>query len=73
VKSDGNQDSEISNGLAKIYIETNYSPKEFLMNNLYYNPKIIGKFCEEQKNNNPMLAFLAYNRAKKKMVNVIMN
>ena len=49
------------NALAKIYIETGTKDaQDFLIKNVFYDSKIIGKFCEER---NPDLAFTAYKRA----------
>jgi clathrin heavy chain len=49
--------------LAKIYIDTNnqtHPPAEFLIENKFYDPKVIGKYCEEK---DPHLAYTAYKRA----------
>jgi len=52
-------DTPIYNGLAKIYIDSNKNPEQFLLNNNFYDPKVIGKYCE---NRDPQLAFIAYKR-----------
>jgi clathrin heavy chain len=43
-----------------IYIDINKDPQTFLINNPYYDSKVVGKYCEER---NPDLAFIAYKRA----------
>lgn len=54
------QDTALHNALAKIYIDINKDPQTFLINNQYYDSKVVGKYCEES---NPELAFTAYKRA----------
>ena len=53
------QDPALHNALAKIYVDINKNPENFLMNNEYYDSKVVGKYCEER---NPDLAFTAYKR-----------
>lgn len=55
-----NQEPELHNALAKIYIDINKDPQDFLIKNQFYDSKIVGKYCEER---NPDLAFTAYKRA----------
>lgn len=50
----------LHNAIAKIKIDTNQDPESFLLNNQYYNSKIVGKFCEER---DPHFAVIAYKRA----------
>jgi clathrin heavy chain len=57
---EGIVDSPIHTALAKIYIDTNRDPEDFLIRNEFYDPKIVGKYCEER---NPELAVKAYTRA----------
>lgn len=57
---EGNQLPAVHNALAKIKIDTNQDPENFLTNNQFYDPKIIGKFCEER---DPHLAVIAYKRS----------
>lgn len=45
------------NAYAKILIETSNNPEKFLMENSYYEPLVIGKYCEKRE---PQLAVLAY-------------
>lgn len=46
--------------MAKIYIDINNNPENFLINNQFYDSKVVGKYCEER---NPDFAFTAYKRA----------
>lgn len=32
--------------MARIKIDTNQNPQQFLMTNQFYDPKDVGKFCE---------------------------
>mmetsp|Transcript_7985 Transcript_7985/g.15241 ORF Transcript_7985/g.15241 Transcript_7985/m.15241 type:complete len:1712 (+) Transcript_7985:39-5174(+) len=56
----GTEDPFVHNGLAKIYVDTNNNPKNFLETNTHYDPAVVGKFCEAR---DPQLAFVAYRRA----------
>merc|ERR1712151_1440525 len=47
------------NALGKIYITLNRDPKAFLKNNMLYDPKVLGPFCESL---DPSLAFVAYKK-----------
>jgi len=64
------QDPALHNALAKIYIEINNDPQKFLIENEYYDSKIIGKYCEER---NPDLAYTAYKRAWGECDNELIN
>jgi len=55
----GSTDPATHNALGKIYITLNRDPKAFLTTNLFYDPKIIGPFCESL---DPSLAFIAYKK-----------
>jgi clathrin heavy chain len=57
--SEGNQSSELHTALAKIYIDTNKDADNFLINNAFYDPKVVGKYCEERE---PLKAYLAYKK-----------
>ncbi len=57
--SEGNQEEAVHNALAKIFIDLNREPKEFLINNQYYNSKVVGQYCEHR---DPFLAYVAYRR-----------
>ncbi|KAI8886497.1 clathrin heavy chain [Backusella circina FSU 941] len=59
--SEGSQDPEVYNALAKIYIDTNNNPEPFLKENEFYNPRIIGKYCEKR---DPYLAFICYQKGQ---------
>lgn len=54
------QEPALHNALAKIYIDINQNPENFLINNQFYDSKVVGKYCEER---NPDYAFTAYKRA----------
>jgi clathrin heavy chain len=58
--TEGNQLPAIHNALAKIKIDTNQDPQNFLVNNPFYDSKEIGQYCEDR---DPHLAFMAYKRA----------
>jgi clathrin heavy chain len=45
--------------MAKIKVDTNQNPQQFLGKNQFYDPKVIGKFCEDR---DPHLAVIAYKR-----------
>lgn len=45
--------------MAKIKIDTNQNPQQFLSQNQYYDPHVVGKFCEER---DPHLAVIVYKR-----------
>lgn len=47
------------NALGKIYITINRDPKSFLLNNMFYDPKVLGPYCEAL---DPQLAFIAYKK-----------
>jgi clathrin heavy chain len=57
----GNQEPATHNAIGKIYITLNRDPLQFLNNNQYYDPKVIGQFCEKT---DPHLAFVAYKHAR---------
>lgn len=56
----GSTEAGTHNALGKIYITLNKDPKAFLANNMFYDPKVLGKFCESL---DPSLAFLAYKKS----------
>lgn len=49
----------VHNAMAKIKIDTHQNPQLFLSTNQFYDPKIIGHFCEDR---DPHLAVIAYKR-----------
>ena len=57
---EGNPTPALHNALAMIYVETNNNAKDYLMNNKYYDPKVVGQYCEDR---DPQLALLAYKKA----------
>jgi clathrin heavy chain len=48
------------NAIGKIYITLNREPKQFLEHNQFYDPSVIGQFCERL---DPSLAVVAYKHA----------
>ena len=67
---EGNPTPALHNALAMIYIETNNNAKDFLMNNKYYDPKVVGQFCEDR---DPQLALFAYKKAAGKCDDELIN
>eukprot|EP01038_Epipyxis_sp_PR26KG_P012690 gene12690-17015_t len=59
--SQGNTETATHNAIGKIYITLNRDPLQFLQNNQFYDPKVIGLFCEKL---DPHLAFVAYKHAR---------
>lgn len=59
--SEGIQEPALYNALAKIYIDTNKDAEQFLLNNPYYDSRVVGKYCEKR---DPHLAFIAYKRGQ---------
>jgi len=57
--AEGNIEPATHNALAKIYIDSNKSPEQFLTTNQFYDSKVVGKYCEKR---DPYLAFVAYKR-----------
>jgi clathrin heavy chain len=55
----GSTEAGTHNALGKIYITLNRDPKAFLKNNMFYDPKVLGPFCESL---DPSLAFFAYQK-----------
>jgi len=55
----GSTEPGTHNALGKIYITLNRDPKAFLLNNMFYDPKVLGPYCESL---DPSLAFVAYKR-----------
>jgi len=56
----GSTEPGTHNALGKIYITLNRDPKSFLINNMFYDPKVLGPYCESL---DPQLAFIAYKKA----------
>ncbi|KAI9318659.1 hypothetical protein BX666DRAFT_1930315 [Dichotomocladium elegans] len=59
--TDGSTDKEVYNALAKIYIDTNNNPEPFLKDNEFYDPRVIGKYCEKR---DPTLAYICYEKGQ---------
>jgi clathrin heavy chain len=55
----GSTEPGTHNALGKIYITLNRDPKAFLLNNMFYDPKVLGSYCESL---DPQLAFIAYKK-----------
>ncbi|KAL9713749.1 Clathrin heavy chain [Leucoagaricus gongylophorus] len=53
----GSQDTPVFNAIAKIYIDSNNNPEQFLKENNLYDPLVVGHFCEAR---DPYLAYIAY-------------
>eukprot|EP00931_Biecheleriopsis_adriatica_P053822 TRINITY_DN3159_c0_g1_i5.p1 TRINITY_DN3159_c0_g1~~TRINITY_DN3159_c0_g1_i5.p1 ORF type:complete len:1502 (+),score=433.83 TRINITY_DN3159_c0_g1_i5:139-4506(+) len=58
--AEGNQDPHLHNAMAKILIDTNRDPENFLKTNAFYDSTVVGKYCEDR---DPHLAYTAYKRA----------
>jgi len=57
----GNQQQAVYNALAKIYIDSNSNPEQFLKSNDQYDTLTVGKYCEKR---DPSLAFIAYSKGQ---------
>lgn len=57
--AEGNTEVATHNALAKIAVDTNNNAELFLKDNIYYDSKVVGAYCEKR---DPHLAFLAYKR-----------
>ena len=57
----GNSEVATHNAIGKIYVTLNRDPVQFLTNNQFYDPKVLGAFCEKL---DPHLAFVAYKHAR---------
>ena len=57
--NEGVQEAPVHNALMKIYIDMNNRPEEYLAQNMYYDSKVVGEYCEKR---DPQLSFLAYKR-----------
>ncbi|KAI9012382.1 hypothetical protein DFJ74DRAFT_710372 [Hyaloraphidium curvatum] len=56
---EGSGDVNVFNAIAKIYIDTNNNPEQFLKTNTVYDSRVVGHYCEKR---DPYLAFIAYER-----------
>lgn len=57
--AEGNAEPATHNALVKIYIDMNRDPESLLLNNRFYDSRVVGAYCE---NRDPHLAFIAYKR-----------
>ncbi|KAJ2895341.1 uncharacterized protein MKZ38_006691 [Zalerion maritima] len=57
----GNQQQAVYNALAKIYIDSNNNPEQFLKENNQYDSLVVGKYCEKR---DPNLAYIAYSKGQ---------
>ena len=57
----GNQQQAVYNALAKIYIDSNNNPEQFLKENNLYDTLTVGKYCEKR---DPSLAYVAYRKGQ---------
>lgn len=66
---EGATDEPTHNAIAKIYIDSTNNPEKFLRENLYYDSKVVGKYCEKR---DPHYAFLSYERGQcdQELINV---
>ncbi|VWU49831.1 clathrin heavy chain, putative [Hepatocystis sp. ex Piliocolobus tephrosceles] len=69
--NEGYENIELHNALAKIYIDLNKDPENFLKTNNFYDKKLIGKYCEDLDSH---LAYIAYERSNgecdKELINI---
>lgn len=56
---EGATDAATHNAIAKIYIDSNNDAERFLLTNPHYDPRVVGKYCE---NRDPHLSVVAYKR-----------
>eukprot|EP01052_Picozoa_sp_SAG31_P009399 SAG31_NODE_492_length_14913_cov_4.109086_5_plen_1645_part_00 len=57
--NEGSTDTSVHTALAKIYVDSNQNPEQFLLTNQYYNALDVGKHCEARY---PALAVTAYQK-----------
>ncbi|KAK5112979.1 hypothetical protein LTR62_003801 [Meristemomyces frigidus] len=57
----GNQQQAVYNALAKIYIDSNANPEQFLKENNLYDTLEVGRYCQAR---DPNLAFIAYQKGQ---------
>jgi clathrin heavy chain len=58
---EGSQEPAVYNALAKIYIDSNSRPEQFLRENQFYDSRVVGRYCEKR---DPYLAYVAYERGQ---------
>ncbi|KAG2382938.1 hypothetical protein C9374_004905 [Naegleria lovaniensis] len=59
--NEGSQEPGCHNALAKIYIDLSQNAENFLINNQFYDSRVVGQYCEKR---DPHLAFVAYKRGQ---------
>ncbi|KAL9644530.1 hypothetical protein ABK040_009394 [Willaertia magna] len=59
--NEGSQEPACHNALAKVYIDLNMNAEQFLINNQFYDSRVVGQYCEKR---DPHLAFVAYKRGQ---------
>ncbi|ESS68039.1 clathrin heavy chain [Trypanosoma cruzi Dm28c] len=52
-------DPALHNAVGKLYVDTDQQPDKFLLENAYYEPLVLGKYCE---NRDPNLSYIAYRK-----------
>ncbi|RNF03260.1 clathrin heavy chain 1 [Trypanosoma rangeli] len=57
--SEKKTDPALHNALGKLYVDTDNSAEKFLMENAYYEPLVLGQYCENRDTN---LAYIAYRK-----------
>ena len=45
---EGSQDPDVHNAMGKILIDANSNPEHFLQSNPFYQPAVVGKYCEKR-------------------------
>lgn len=45
---EGSTDPEVHNAMGKILVDANSNPEHFLQSNPYYQPAVVGKYCEKR-------------------------
>ena len=58
--AEGSTDPSLHNAMAKVTIDGNKDPENFLKTNSFYDSLVVGKYCEQR---DPHLAYVAYKRA----------
>lgn len=58
-KSEKKTDAAVHNALAKIYVDIGNNAEQFLETNEFYDPLVVGKYCE---NRDPNLSYIAYKK-----------
>jgi clathrin heavy chain len=59
--ADGSTESSVHSALAKVYVDCNINPEHFLETNSYYDPLVVGPYCEKR---DPYFAYIAYRKGQ---------